>query len=132
MVSVTASDASFTVSVKGDEFWRGEFALPNSITRLETGVYNNLTRFPFHDRVVGGLSWTGEGRGCGNATGSLTINEVVYDGDRLTLIDFEVRAVLRRRIRCAAWRRLLGCRRSDHPSRAGPFRLRTSGNQIRA
>jgi hypothetical protein len=86
-INVAANGALLTISINGDEGWGGEFELPNTFTQLEVGVYSNLTRYPFHDPAVGGLSWSGEGRGCNTLTGSITINEVVYDGASLTLID---------------------------------------------
>ena len=84
LISVTASDAQLTVEIDGDEGWTGEFILPDTYARLENGAYPNLTRYPFHDAIVGGLSWSGEGRGCNTLDGSLTIDTVTYDGDTLT------------------------------------------------
>lgn len=89
LITVTANAARLSVSVRGDESWRGEFQLPDTQTQLAVGVYTNLTRYGFHVASVGGLSWTGEGRGCNTLSGTITINEVVYDGTNLVLIDLE-------------------------------------------
>ena len=89
LITVTASDALLTVSLNGDESWVGEFQLPNTYTELQQGSYSNLERYPFHDVAVGGLSWSGEGRGCNTLTGWIIIDKVVYDGTTLTEIDLQ-------------------------------------------
>lgn len=86
IVAVTVQGNLLTVDVDGDEYWTGEFQLPDSVTAIETGVYPNLTRYPFHDAIVGGLSWSGEGRGCNTLEGSITIDSVTYDGDTLVAV----------------------------------------------
>ncbi len=87
LITVTAQDALLTVDIDGDEGWTGEFQLPDTYLGLEVGTYPNLTRYPFHDAVVGGLSWSGEGRGCNTLDGSITIDAVTYNGGILTDID---------------------------------------------
>jgi len=87
LITVTAQDARLTVVIDGDEGWTGEFQLPDNYLELEVGTYANLTRYPFHDAVVGGLSWSGEGRGCNTLDGSITIDSVTYNGSTLTDID---------------------------------------------
>jgi hypothetical protein len=89
LITVTADGAFFGIDVEGDETWGGAFELANTYTQLEVGTYGNLTRYPFHDDAVGGLAWSGEGRGCNTLTGTVTINEVVYDGDNLVIIDLD-------------------------------------------
>ncbi len=88
-ITVTVANAHLTIRVNGDETWSGDFVLPDTYTQLEAGTYNNLSRFPFHDTSVGGLSWSGEGRGCNTLTGEIVINSVVYDGTTLVEIDLE-------------------------------------------
>ncbi len=87
LITVTAQDGHLTVDIDGDEGWTGEFQLPDTSLVLEVGTYANLTRYPFHDPVVGGLSWSGEGRGCNMLDGSITIVSVTYNGNTLTDID---------------------------------------------
>lgn len=88
-LTVSSNGAHLTISVEGDESWRGEFRLPNSYGQLQPGSYGNLRRYPFHDPAVGGLSWSGEGRGCNTLTGWIIIDSVTYDGTRLTGIDLQ-------------------------------------------
>lgn len=88
-ITVSAQNASLQIGIDGDENWGGNFQLPDTYTQLEAGTYTNLTRYPGNDPSSGGLSWTGEGRGCNTITGTLTINEVVYDGSNLSIIDLE-------------------------------------------
>ena len=86
-LTVTATGGRLSVHIDGDESWFGEFQMPATATRIEAGTYANLARYPFHDPSRGGLSWSGEGRGCNTLTGSFTVDTVRYAGDTLTAID---------------------------------------------
>ncbi len=87
-ITVTSQVANFTIAIKGDESWKGEFELPDTYTELQPGTYENLARYG-HDTAAGGLSWTGEGRGCNGSSGRLVIDSVAYDGTTLAEIDLE-------------------------------------------
>lgn len=87
ILTFTAAGGLLSVGVDGDELWSGDFQLPDTFTELEVGTYDNLTRYPFHDDAIGGLSWSGEGRGCNTLTGSFTIDSVTYDAGTLTDIE---------------------------------------------
>ena len=80
----------------------------NTLSRLETGYYGDLQRFPSHNPAKGGLEWSGFGRGCNAIAGWFVVDSVAYNGVTLTAIDlrFEQRcdsqsAALRGQIR---WR----------------------------
>ncbi|MDJ0701475.1 MAG: hypothetical protein QNJ07_16630 [Woeseiaceae bacterium] len=88
LITVTVTDANLEMRVEGDESWTGNFVLPNTMSTLQVGTYTNLTRYPFHDAAVGGLDWSGEGRGCNILSGSITIESVIYNGSVLEEIDF--------------------------------------------
>lgn len=88
-ITVTANGARLTISVRGDESWTGDFQLPDTYSELQPGTYGNLERYPFHDPAVGGLNWSGEGRGCNTLTGSIIIDSVTYDGPTLAAIDLQ-------------------------------------------
>lgn len=75
-----------TIGVAGDESWSGFFKLPSSMTTFQPGVYNDLTRYPFHDPAVGGLSWYGEGRGCNTLTGWIAIDTARYVSGALAVL----------------------------------------------
>jgi len=87
LITLEVNEAHLTLRIEGDESWRGEFVLPNMYTTLTAGTYNNLTRYPFHDSVLGGMEWSGEHRGCNQLTGTLVIESVTYSGSTLTAID---------------------------------------------
>ena len=76
--SIVQGQRGVTVWINGDEDWIGDFELPDSFSRVEVGVYNNLGRSPFHDPAVGGISWSGEGRQCDQLTGSFEVTSVTY------------------------------------------------------
>jgi hypothetical protein len=90
------SDATFTLNasgnylrlrVAGDQDWDGDFKQSGTGTRLAAGYYGDLTRYPFQNSGAGGVSWTGEGRGCNTVKGWFVIDKVRYTGDQLSAID---------------------------------------------
>ena len=87
MLSVSASDGLLTVGVAGSESWRGEFKAMNSLSELKPGYYGDLRRYPFHNPWKGGLSWTGQGRGCNTLTGWFVVDRVTYTGGSLSAIE---------------------------------------------
>lgn len=87
IITVNASGGHFNVNINGDELWFADFQVPNSLTQLEPGMYSNLTRYPFHDPAVGGLAWSGEGRGCNLLTGWFAIDDVIYRNGILAVLD---------------------------------------------
>lgn len=88
-ITVTAEGARLTVNVHGDESWTGIFQLPETFSNLRPGTYAGLRRYMLHDPAVGGMSWTGEGRGCNGLSGSLTIESVTYVGDMVSEIELQ-------------------------------------------
>jgi hypothetical protein len=86
-LSVSASAGHLSVGVDGDEYWDGQFQAMSGISALQPGYYANLTRYPFHNPVKGGLDWYGEGRGSNTLTGWFAVDAVTYAGSALTSID---------------------------------------------
>ena len=64
ILGVTLTGAHLSVSVQGDQSWSADFEGMNAISQLKPGYYGSLRRFPFHNPVRGGLSVTGNSRGC--------------------------------------------------------------------
>lgn len=88
VIAVGAEGARLSIGIHGDEWWNATFQLPAAFARLEKGTFAGLERFPFHDADKGGLSWSGDGRGCNTLSGSFTISYVEYDQDStLTAVD---------------------------------------------
>jgi hypothetical protein len=86
-ISVTASGGHLSVTINGNENWSGDFQTMNSISQLQPGYYSNLHRYPFHNPVVGGLNWSGQGRGSNTLTGWFVVDNVTYANGVLTAID---------------------------------------------
>lgn len=86
-IGVTPTGNRLAVSVLGDENWSGDFVLPSALTSLTAGTYNNLTRYSFHNASVGGLNWSGDGRGCNTLSGSITISNATYVSGVLQALD---------------------------------------------
>lgn len=87
VITVTATGNHLSVRVEGAQQWVGEFQAPSGLSQLEPGEYTDLQRYPFHAPAQGGLSWSGEGRGCNTLLGSFAIDSITYDADILTAID---------------------------------------------
>ncbi len=87
ILSVSTSGLTLEVSVNGDEIWGGYFQAMNGLNKFMPGFYGDLQRYPFHDPEEGGLSWSGEGRGCNTLTGWFVIDSITYDAGVLTAID---------------------------------------------
>lgn len=86
VIQVTASGNYLKININGDESWTGEIQLGSSYAGLQPGQYDDLMRYPFHNPVLGGLSWIGEGRGCNALSGSITIESATYVGATLSAI----------------------------------------------
>lgn len=91
----TSADAGLVVDknilklgVTGNEDWSGDFVLPNALNNIQQGLYQQLQRYPFHAPEVGGLSWSGEGRGCNTLNGWISIDKVEYEGTAVKSVDF--------------------------------------------
>jgi hypothetical protein len=89
LIALTAQGGLLGVGITGDQAWQGDFQLPNTYSKLEAGTYGGLTRYPFDSPAVGGLSWSGEGRGCNTLTGSFTITKITYNGDSISELDLQ-------------------------------------------
>ena len=85
--SVTANAGHLAIGVSGTKQWTGDFQTMNTLTQLQPGYYAGLQRYPFHNPVLGGLDWSGDGRGCNTLKGWFTVDSVTYVGSTLTAID---------------------------------------------
>lgn len=81
----------------------------NTLSQLQPGYYGNLQRYPFHNPIRGGLSWSGDGRGCNTLSGWFVVDKVSYVQDQLSEINLRFQqnceggsAALRGRIRWSA------------------------------
>jgi hypothetical protein len=85
-LAVRAEAGELTVQVDGGATWWGSFQAMSTLDRLQPGYYGNLQRHPFHNPVKGGLSWSGQGRGCNTLQGWFVVDSVTYVDDRLASI----------------------------------------------
>ena len=83
----TTRTATLDIKVGGFGGWQGQFVGMNSLSQLKTGYYPDLQRYPFHNAVKGGMSWSGYGRGCNTLTGWFVVDQVSYALGALTSID---------------------------------------------
>ena len=87
ILTVEAVGNRLHVAIAGEQQWFADFALPSALSQLQPGTYGNLTRFAFDDPAVGGLDWSGEGRGCNQIGGSIVVNSASYVGGQLSAVD---------------------------------------------
>lgn len=90
-ITVSSVGGFLSVSVRGDEWWSGEFQLPAGATAWAPGTYTGMTRHPFNSAATGGMSWSGESRGCNTLTATLTVDRVRYVAGELRAIDLRFR-----------------------------------------
>jgi len=81
-------NSSFGVSLQEPSRWEGSFHLPHNAGRLVPGLHGNLRGRG--NAGAAGLTWTGRGTTCGEATaGWYAVDRVAYEGELLT--DIELR-----------------------------------------
>ncbi len=118
VINITAVGGHVAISVGGDQSWSGDFQAMQGLASLKPGYYANLQRYPFQNPVRGGLSWSGEGRGCNTLTGWFVVDKATYVDNTLSALD------LRFEQHCeggsAALRGKVHWDASDHTAAAGP------------
>jgi hypothetical protein len=86
-VTLGTTGSLLNVNINGTDWWSGNFKTMNTLTQLQSGYYDNLSRYPFNNPVRGGLSWSGNGRGCNMLTGWFVVDDVTYNNGTLSAID---------------------------------------------
>jgi hypothetical protein len=86
VLKASVSKSLIVINVEGDQYWRGEFAVPAGAD-VKKGTYAGATMFAITPKATPGINWTGEGRGCGGMTGSFTVDNVAYVRGVLDAID---------------------------------------------
>jgi hypothetical protein len=86
-LALSASGARLGVRVTGDQSWSGTFQGMQGISKLAVGYYAGLSRYPFHNPVLGGMDWSGNGRGCNTLNGWFAVDKITYNGSTLTAVD---------------------------------------------
>jgi hypothetical protein len=72
-----------------DGQWRSlNFATMYSLAALQTGFYNGLKQYPFHNPAVGGLEWRSTGNSCSGSSGWVAIDSVSYANAQLASVEF--------------------------------------------
>jgi hypothetical protein len=87
LLKVSAGGLSINVGVQGNEEWNATFLLPSGAGNLQAGYFGGLTRAAFADKAVGGLDWSGEGRGCNTLTGWMVVDKITLEAGALTALD---------------------------------------------
>lgn len=83
-ITITANGGRLSVTVDG---WSGDFLAMNTLSQMQSGYYADLQRYPFHNPAKGGLSWSGNGRGCNTLLGWFAVDAITYVGSTVTALD---------------------------------------------
>jgi hypothetical protein len=86
-IKLRPSGGYLGLSIAGDQNWSGDFQGMRGLSTLAVGYYGGLSRYPFHNPVLGGLNWSGEGRGCNTLSGWFVVDKTTYNGTTLTALD---------------------------------------------
>lgn len=86
MYGSTNFDQGVSITFNDGHYWYFDFAAPtydpvtntNNGNRLDVGLYDNATRFPFNSPTRPGLSVSGNGRGNNTLGGWFYVWEVIY------------------------------------------------------
>ena len=84
IINVQSGGVDFEITIQGDQSWTGSFHIPSSTGQLAVGTYDNTTA---GSSTQLSIDWYGEGRGCGSAAGTVTIDDVSYSGAALASLD---------------------------------------------
>jgi len=87
ILTLSTNGLAINVGVRGDQDWTGGFLLPSAAATLQAGYFQDLTRTPFADPAIGGVEWSGEGRGCNTIKGWVAIDKIVLAGGAVTSLD---------------------------------------------
>lgn len=67
------------------DYWSLKLSAPyNSHRPLSTSIYPLATKFPFNDKAVPGINFSGNHRECNQATGWFVVNEIEYKYNEIT------------------------------------------------
>jgi hypothetical protein len=75
-IFVVQSGPLIDVEVNGVQVWSGQFDAMYTLSAMQPGYYSGLQRYPVHNPAKGGLSWSGEHRGCNELTGWFAVDQI--------------------------------------------------------
>lgn len=87
-VKVFGSVSQLHIEVEGNELWTAEMqGMSNLTNTIDPGYYPGIHGSRFSNPVKGGLSWTGEGRGCRVSHGWYVVDAITIESGSVTSID---------------------------------------------
>lgn len=86
-ISTSQNGGGVSVNINaGTDWWYTTFQPMQTVNPLQRGYYGNLQRYPFHNPATGGLTVSGNGRGCNTLTGWFVVDDVAYTSGTLSLL----------------------------------------------
>lgn len=83
-MEVWAGEGSIRVRLLMTPWWDGTFSAPALGGFLRRAYYGGVTRYPFDSPLVGGLDWSGDGRGCNKSRGWFIVDQLQRRGGRIS------------------------------------------------
>lgn len=79
--------ALLELDIAGDVRWTGNFFGIKGLNQLVAGYYSGLMRYPFGNPVLPGIDLYSELRGCNDASGWFTVDDVVLTAGKISALD---------------------------------------------
>lgn len=86
-LNTTNNGLGIYTNVQGNQNWTGSFLLPSGAGNLQAGYFAGLARTTSANATVGGLDWSGDGRGCNVISGWVVIDKVTVTAGAMTALD---------------------------------------------
>lgn len=89
LISSYVNAGRFSLSIKGNSNWTGDFQAMSSVSQLQPGYYGNLLGYPFNNPALGGLDMVNfsGGSGCNTLTGWFVVDNISVVSGVLASID---------------------------------------------
>lgn len=81
-IIVTEKAGKVNIDIKGDTWWSGSFAAMATAGKILPGYYAGLNEA--YRPARGSFTWSGDGRGCNEASAGVVVDHVAYVGDKLS------------------------------------------------
>lgn len=118
LLTVSTVADGMQIQSQGFDDWLGQFQMLPGQTQLQPGYYGQVGRWHMSNPARGGLSWSGDNRGCNQSIGWFVVDDVSYTDGAVSALD------LRFEQHCELWQAALRgqvhWRASDTTGAPGP------------
>ena len=87
LMTVTTTAYGAQIEAQGVDSWVGQIQAIANQAQLQTGYYQRVERYQIGNPARGGLSWSGDQRGCNRSIGWFVVDGVSYTNGVITALD---------------------------------------------